>query len=410
MGTKTLIRLLISLAIVGGIATVLHYTGSGGISEVTSSTTKKKVFTDFPINEVASIEILEKDRSVTLTKGKATWEVSERDGYPANAAPINKLLLELWDLNIVQPVTIGRSQFSRLSLIGPDEAKSADEAATILRFKDAEGNELDTIWLGKVYERSENRPNPMGGGMATTEAGRYIKPGGTNSVYLVGNTFGGAQAEAADWLSKDFFKAVDIRSIEIQTGEKANDWKLVREDPSGDLAFAKAGKDELLDQTKVSSMKSAFNNSQFEDVFTAEEAKEIQAGKTAFKIATFDGFNYVVSVGEKNDLNELPLTLKVSAKLQDKRKPGEDESDEDKERLNKEFETNLNELKTKLANEKKLEGKTFKIRSFLVDSITKARTDLLKEDEAALPKPGTEIAPGVSIPGLPPGLLQGGGN
>ncbi|MEM9284010.1 MAG: DUF4340 domain-containing protein, partial [Verrucomicrobiota bacterium] len=213
MGTKSLIRLLIILAVIGIVAAVFHFSGSPGISEVESSTDKRKVFSDFPINEVATIEIRAKQSSLHLRKGSETWEVAERDGYPANAEPIFSLLRDLWDLSIAQPVTIGRAQFGRLALVSPDEAENEDEAATILTFHDAEGKPLTSIWLGKVYERSENRPNPFGGGMATTEAGRYIKPGSSNAVFLVAKTFDEVVTDPSDWLDKSFFKVEDIRTI-----------------------------------------------------------------------------------------------------------------------------------------------------------------------------------------------------
>ena len=89
MGTKTLIRLVIALAVLGGIAAILHFAGSGGaVSEVSSSTNKKKVFEEFPINEIAKVVIKSKDASLTLTKGAASWEVAEREGYPADIEPV----------------------------------------------------------------------------------------------------------------------------------------------------------------------------------------------------------------------------------------------------------------------------------------------------------------------------------
>ena len=229
MGTKTLIRLLIVLAVIGGIAAILHFAGSGGgVSRETATTNKTKVFSDFPINEVAQIHVKSQEGELTLKKGETAWVVAERDGYPANAEPIVGMLRMLWDLNIVQPVTIGRSQYGRLSLVSPDEATSSDEAATIVTFKDAEGKDLHSLWLGKLFERSEGRPDPFGGGMATSEAGRYVKTGSSNSVFLVGETFSDITTEPSEWIDKSFFRVEDIQSIEIISGEKKEDWKLTR--------------------------------------------------------------------------------------------------------------------------------------------------------------------------------------
>jgi hypothetical protein len=137
-----------------------------------------------------------------------------------------------------------------------------------------------------------------------------------------------------------------------------------------------------------------------EDVLTGDALKETKADHATFKITTFEGFTYEIALGEKNDLNELPMTLKVDGKFEEKRKAGEEESDEEKERLDKQFTDELKRKKDKLAQEKSLEGNVFKIRSFIIDSILKKRSELLAE-EAEEGK--AEVAPGVTLPGLPSG-------
>jgi hypothetical protein len=403
MGTKTLIRLVIALAVLGGIAAILHFAGSGGaVSEVSSSTNKKKVFEDFPINDIAKVVIKQKDASITLTKGAASWEVAEREGYPANVEPVVGLLRKIWDLNIVQPITIGRTQYGRLGLLDPNAADSkAEEAATLITFQNKEGKDLASLWLGKVYERSEGRPDPFGGGMAKTDAGRYVKRGDGNSVYLVGETFADVKTEAPEWLDKTFFKVEKIKSIEIVSTNKADDWKLERAAEADDFTLANAAPVEKLDANKVSGMKAAFANPQVEDVFIGDEKGKQKTDVTTFKIVTFDDFKYEISVGAKNDLNELPVTLKVSAELPKERKPGAEESDEEKKKLDKEFTDQVAALRKKLDSEKKLEGHVFKVRSYIVDSITKKRSELMEEEKKPEAGQPQEVAPGVSLPGLP---------
>lgn len=402
MGTKTLIRLLIALIIVGGIAAILHFAGPGGaVSEVSSSTSKKKVFADFPINDIAGITIRDSEGKLTLKKGEKEWEVQERNGYPADTEATVSMLRDIWDLKIGQPVTIGRSQYGRLALVHPDEASDSDTAATIVTFQNAEGGDLASLWLGKIHERAENRPSPVGGGMATTDAGRYVKKGSSNSVYLVSETFDEVEIDPSSWLDTEFFKVEGIRSIAIRSGDKKEDWKLVRENASSDFSFADPKEGEEIDPTKTSSMKTAFSNPQIEDVYTGKAAEENQPDQATFVIETFDGFRYRIEVGEKNDLNELPLRLEVSGEFPEKREEGEEESDEEKERLDKEFSETLEEKKDKLAREKALEGHIFKVRSYLVDSINKKRSELLadeEEEKANTEAPG-EIAPGIRLPG-----------
>jgi len=403
MGTKTLIRLVIALAALGGIAAILHFVRPGEtVSEVSSSTSKKKVFEEFPINEVAKVVIKQKDASITLNKGSKNWEVVEREGYAADAEPVVGLLRKIWDLNIVQPIAIGRTQYGRLGLLDPNAADAkAEETATLLTFQDKDGKDLASLWLGKVYERSEGRPDPFGGGMAKTDAGRYVKRGDSHSVYLVAETFADVKTEAPEWLDKAFFKIEKIKSIEIVSANRSDDWKLERADESGDFSLVNATASEKLDANKLSSMKAAFSNPQLEDLFIGEEKAKQKTDVTTFKIATFDNFNYEVSVGAKNDLNELPLSMKVSATLSKERKAGAEESEEEKKKLDKEFSEQVATLQGKLDSEKRLEGYTFKVRSYIVDSIIKKRSELMEEAKAAEPSQPQEVAPGVSLPGLP---------
>jgi len=407
MGTKTLIRLLIILGVVALVAVILHFAGSGrGVSEVKSTTKKAKVFEEFPLNEIATVHVDTGAEELVLEKGEDRWEVAARDGYPADAEKITQLLKTVWDLNIVQPVTIGRDQYSRLHLVDPGE-EGGDETATIVRFKGGGDEDLGSLWLGKVYEKSENRPSPFGGGMATTDAGRYIKPGGSNRVFLVGETFDDVEIDPAEWLDESFFEVEGVKSIAIDSGVPEDDWKLVREEESADFSFASPKDGEEVDGGKTSSMKSAFANPSFEDVLIDTEAEENQVGATTFTIETFDGFTYVISVGEKNDLNELPLTVSVSGEFPEEREKGEEETEEEAENLDKKFEEDREEFEEKLAAEQALEGHVYLVRSFLVDSISKKRSELLKEEEEeeSGAAPGSEIAPGITLPG--PGSTGG---
>lgn len=242
--------------------------------------------------------------------------------------------------------------------------------------------------------------------MATTDAGRYVKKGDSNSVYLVGDTFADVKIEAAEWIDKSFFKVEKIKSLELVTNEKANDWKLERKSETDPFVLVGATPNEKLDQNKLSSMQSAFSNAQMEDVYTGAEAKEQKTDVSLFKVVTFDGFRYEIAVGAKTDLNEMPLSLKVSADLVEKRTAGEEESAEEKTKLDEAFNASLSTLRKKLEQEKTLEGHVFKVRSYIVDSITKKRSELMEDKpEAAASE---EVAPGVTLPGMAPSSLPPG--
>ncbi|MDF1816705.1 MAG: DUF4340 domain-containing protein [Verrucomicrobiales bacterium] len=389
MGIKALIRLLGVLLICAAVFGIVKCASSGkGVTTVKSSETRQKVFPDFQINDAAKIQLMEKDNTLTIVRGKNAWEVKERADYPADSKKVLDLIRAVWDLDIAQPVPLQRNQYGRVKLLDPKaEEVSSEEAATILTISTAEDKELGSIWLGKVHEASEGRPNPFSGGMMMSDVGRYVKRGGSEAVYIVKEVFSDAEPKVEDWLNDDFFEVSKIKSISRTTKNPQEDWSLSREEISGDFELKDAKEGEELDPTKVTAMKSAFSSPQFEDVLVGDDVKK--PDDSVFKVETFDGFIYEIAAGEKNDSNELPLTVKVSANFPDKRVEGEEESDEEKKAEDEKFAKELEERKEKLAKEKLLEGKVYKVRSFVVDSISKKRSEILKEkkEEEAPPKP-----------------------
>ena len=378
MGHKTLIRLLILLGAIALIALILKFVGSSGVEKVSSGTARNKVFEDFPIGEVAQVRVKSVDGEVNLKKGKDAWVVVERADFRADSEALVKFIRSVWDLEVIQSPEVGASQFSRLGLLDPEKDK--ENTAVVVSFLGADGKDLSSLWLGKVYTRKENRPNPFGGGFSTTDAGRYVKPGGADEVFLVGETFEAVKSKAEEWLDDEFFEVRKLKSIAIETGDKAQDWKLTRTEENGDFTLEgsiEEGKE--LDSTKVSSMKNAFSSPRFEDVVVGEDAKKNAPDKTTFKIETFEGFSYTVKISEKINDSDYHLTFDVEGKFSEKRKAAEEESDEEKKKADEEFAKNLKELKDKLAKEKRLAGKVYKVRSYVADSIASKRSDILKE-------------------------------
>jgi hypothetical protein len=105
-----------------------------------------------------------------------------------------------------------------------------------------------------------------------------------------------------------------------------------------------------------------------------------------FTIQTEDGFTYAVKVGKKIGEN-YPLAIAVSTNIAITRTPAKDEKADDKAKLDKEFQTKRETLETKLAKEKKLEGRTFLVAKFGIEQIEKKRSDLLAPEMTPSPTP-----------------------
>jgi len=174
----------------------------------------------------------------------------------------------------------------------------------------------------------------------------------------------------------------------------------VRETEGGDLKFTEAKTGEELDSSKASGAANPFSAPSFNDVVIGATPEQTGLDKpTLVSIETFDGLSYSIKVGAKKDDN-YHITLAVNATLPKTRPAGTDEKPEDKEKLDKEFATNLKKLEEKLAAEKAFEPWTYLVSSWTVDSILKNRADLLvTKTETPAETPAVPIAPTAGAPG-----------
>src|SRR5262249_7702389 len=140
----------------------------------------------------------------------------------------------------------------------------------------------------------------------------------------------------------------------------------------------------------------AFNS--FVDISDAKSDATGLDKPVVVTVTTEDGFTYVLNFGKKMEEN-YPVTVSVSANLPTARTPGKDEKPEDKEKLDKEFQTKHETLEKKLAKEKKVEGWTYLLPKYSVEQVEKNRADLLAPKSTPTPTPSASPAPN-----LPPSL------
>ena len=374
----------------------------------------QKVIADFPLNDVGQIRIVQGTNEVNLVRGDI-WTVKERWNYPANFTEISEFLRKMWELEPVQDVEAGPSQYGRLNLVSPAENKGTN-SAKLVEFKDEKGGALKSILLGKEHMRES--PGGMGGGFPV---GRYVLVPETKNVWLVSETFSNIGTDPAQWLNKDFFKVEKVKSVSVTSPNPTNTWSLSRESENGEWKMAGLKEGENFDASKASSLNYALSSPSFNDV-VSPEAKPEETGldeSTVAKLETFDGFAYTVTLGDTNEDN-IHLKVDVAANFAKERTPGAEEKPEDKEKLDKEFKEKIEKLQEKLKKEEGLEKWTYLVSKWTVDALLKPRTEFLAEkkaDEEAAEEKAAEankaapvvdpLAPNASpIPALPPVLTK----
>jgi hypothetical protein len=408
MNRNQLIILLVLVAVLGGAGIMLHNRQKSSW-EGANPSAGKKLLGDFPINDVAHIQIKQGTNDLNLAKNDEKWRVRERNDYPANYPQITELLIKLGDLKIVQSEPVGQSQLARLNLV----PGTATNSATVVDFKDKNDKPIRSLLLGKKHMRKSNRPNPMMGDMDDDEGGgwpdgRFVKVGSdAKDAILISDALTSVDTKPDQWLNKDFFKVEKIRSVAVSFPEPTNSWKLSRETETGEWKLADAKPTEQLDNAKANSAGSSLGSPQFNDVSLAKPEELGLDKPTTVTLDTFDNFTYTLKVGQKTNDN-IPLLVSVAADLPKERTPGKEEKPEDKDKLDKEFKEKQKKFEEKLNQEKAYEKWTYLVSNWTLDALLKERSQLLvekkeepkKDDKTAAIE--TKPADGANVPPLAP--------
>jgi hypothetical protein len=405
MNRKQLVILLVLGAVIGALGFMVSRRNAASYQSTGEGGAGKKLLPDFPINDVARIDIRQGTNELNLARQDEQWTVRERYGYAANFQEIGDLLRKMWELKIVQTEQIGPSQFGRLELTEPDKGTNS---GTLVEFKDKSDKSIKAVMLGKKHTRKSGNASPMGGADAWPD-GRYVLVlNGPKDVAVVSDALSEVETKPDRWLNKDFFKVEKLKAISVTHTNATNSWKLTRETENGVLTLADAKPGEQLDTGKSSPAGNALSYPSFTDVVSPQTKPEEMGmdHPIVASLETFDGFSYTVKIGTKTNEDNYYVNTSVSADLPKERTPGKDEKPEDKEKLDKEFKEKISKLDEKLKQEKGFEKWTYLVSKWTVDPLLKERKDLLaekKEEPKKEDNKQTGAAPDL-IPALPPPL------
>src|ERR1043166_2053490 len=407
MKGKQLTILVVVCAVLGVLGWVIYSKRNGADSD-SADASGRKVFKNFPLNDVERISIRQVNTQLNLVKQNDIWTVQERNNYPANFGNISEFLRKVWELKVAQQVEAGPSQLARLELLPPDKGVNS---GTLVEFKDKAGKNLNPLLLGKKHIRKGGDDSGMGGGGFPD--GRYMMVGDDiKTLAVVNDAMSNVEPKPEEWLNKDFFKVENLKSISITSTNATNNWKLEREKENGEWKLEEAKAGESLDTAKSGGVTSALSAPSFNDVSTNTAPDKTGLDKPLLaKLSTFDGFNYDVKVGNKTG-EDYYLQVAVNASLPKERTAGKDEKPEEKTKLDKEFKEKNDKLQEKLKNEKEYEKWTYVVSKWSIDPLFKERKDLLAEKKEE-PKPeaggtnSTSLLPtslNKSAPAKPPSL------
>ena len=198
------------LLVVAGILVALTFLRFSDERQAGDANMGKKLFPDLPVNQVASITITDATSSVTLTKGDKTWQVKERNDYPADFGDLRDAVVKLSRLKIGRSFTGTADSLTRLSLLVPT-AEEEKGKGTQMILKDSSDAVLADVILGQTRQSD-------GGG----SGGQYLKKSDDDTVFLVDASFRFLKTEPAEWLQDEILniKADAIASVTCYTDDE----------------------------------------------------------------------------------------------------------------------------------------------------------------------------------------------
>jgi hypothetical protein len=270
--------------------------------------------------------------------------------------------------------------------------------------QDKNGKAIHTLTLGKELNApgSDNQQSAMGRGGFPDR--RFVMVDGErSSITVVDQTFSNATTGPADWLDKTFFKVEQPNAIEViyNGTDSTNSWKLTKTSDIADWKLdGELPEGKELDTAQAPT--SALSNPAFNDLANDAEKVALDKNATRIKINTSEGFEYALKVGDSTEGSDKIVSVAITANFQEKRTPAENESAEEKKKLDEEWAAAQKTLQNKLASEQKFTQHTYRVSSFTVDSILKKRSELIKDEGngAITPTPGGNLP--IPFQNLPP--------
>ncbi|MFZ2006277.1 MAG: DUF4340 domain-containing protein [Stellaceae bacterium] len=134
--------------------------------------------------------------TVNLEQRDGSWTVVEKGGYPADQGRVRKLLLQLAELELVEPKTDRPELLARLDLGDPANGKS-----TLVVAGDRSGALVGQIVIGR------RRPSDIEGG----EEGVYVRKPDSDQAWLARGSFA-LGGDALSWLDR---RIIDIPAARV---------------------------------------------------------------------------------------------------------------------------------------------------------------------------------------------------
>jgi len=370
MNRKQFLYLVIVLVVLGGAGLALVWQD---IAAYRASGAKigAKLLPGLKIADVAEIRLQGPKHQATLARKETMWVVQERGGYPASFQEISDLMIKLVELKVTQSEQVGPSLLPRLELADPGKSEGG---GTLVEFRDGAGKVLAGLVLGKKVLKKDPL-NPLPAAKDGVPAGRYVRvAGGKDTVVVVSDPLGKAEADPGKWLNRDFFKADRIRTLAAGPEGGAPHWKITRAEEWGQWKFAAGGGD--LNPGAAVAAANKLGSLSFDDV-ALDSGKEASGKPLVIVAETFDNLVYTVRLAGKAKGDDYFVSVTVKGEPPKSRAPEKGEKAQDKERRDKEFAESRKRLEERISAEQALAKWTYVIGKRELEPLLRAREEMV---------------------------------
>ena len=191
MTPKTFINLAVAAAVSVGVASLLYTSKNRWASGAASGEAVMPALGS-RANDVASVQLLQGDKALTLQRQGDVWAIKERDGYAALPDKVRTLVVQLAQSTLAERKTQSQQRHATLELEDP---LTKDAKSRMVRLLDASGRNIGEIIVGK------SRQEAFGSG----KPGIYVRRPSEQQTWLAVGPID-VPLDAKDWVDRKAFE------------------------------------------------------------------------------------------------------------------------------------------------------------------------------------------------------------
>ena len=274
MQRRNLWALLAAAAVMAVLAVVVVSRGDRAVTRAPGTQRALPGLAD-KLGELSRLHLTRAAVTINFAALDHRWTIVEKGNYPADQDRVRKLLLQLADLELIEPKTDRPELLARLDLDDPANGKS-----TLVTAQDRGGALVAQLIIGR------RRPNEIGGG----DAGVYVRKPDGDQAWLARGAFdlGG---DALSWIDR---RVIDIAPARVAsvvlTAPDGNAVIVARGSPDQPFAIDGLPADSRpKPDAALATPAGALEALDLDDVKPASEQPIPEEGTTTASFTTFDG-------------------------------------------------------------------------------------------------------------------------